>query len=219
MINKEIWLKEITEKLKNHFGGRLLFVGLQGSYVRGEQTAKSDFDVVVVLDKLDAADLVIYRKIVEAMPEPEKACGFIGGRDQLNAWPKYDLLQFTKETEAYYGTLDGILPEVTAADIKESVKIGAANIYHAACHTFVHVSKETLTEAARGFYKAAAFVIQTQYYAQTGEYISRKTELLPKLTGIEKEILTIALGKSEKEEASEEMFGRLIVWSGELIQN
>jgi predicted nucleotidyltransferase len=219
MINKESWMKKITEKLKNHFGDRLLFVGLQGSYVRGEQTEKSDFDVVVVLDKLEMPDLVAYRKMVDAMPEPGKACGFIGGREQLRNWPKYDLLQFAKETEARYGALDGILPPVTVEDVKESVKIGAANIYHFAAHTFVHAPKESLPQAARGLYKAAAFVIQTNHYAQTGQYITSKTELLPKLSGAEKEILALVLDKSDKEETPEQLFSRLIDWAGELVKN
>ena len=51
-LSIEDWMKDLTEKLKRQFGQRLLFVGLQGSYQRGEATADSDIDVVVLLDTL-----------------------------------------------------------------------------------------------------------------------------------------------------------------------
>ena len=43
----------------------LLFVGLQGSYARGEATEASDIDVVVVLDELYFADLLKYRDMLD----------------------------------------------------------------------------------------------------------------------------------------------------------
>ena len=55
------WLDNFQECLLALFGERLKFFGLQGSYGRGEQTAASDIDVVVIVDKLDFADLNAYR--------------------------------------------------------------------------------------------------------------------------------------------------------------
>lgn len=48
----EIWLQEFTRKLFDEFSSRIKFVGLQGSYKRGEATENSDVDLVVILDKL-----------------------------------------------------------------------------------------------------------------------------------------------------------------------
>ena len=54
----EIWLQEFTRKLFDEFSSRIKFVGLQGSYKRGEATENSDVDLVVILDKLSFEDLI-----------------------------------------------------------------------------------------------------------------------------------------------------------------
>lgn len=57
MVNIENWLKHFEDKLAALYGSRLVFFGIQGSYARGEATDTSDIDVVVLLDKLEMADL------------------------------------------------------------------------------------------------------------------------------------------------------------------
>ena len=57
MFDINVWLDIIIKKLQNEFGQRLLFVGLQGSYNRGEETPNSDIDIVVILDSLSFEDL------------------------------------------------------------------------------------------------------------------------------------------------------------------
>ena len=73
MVEIEVWMNGFTEKLVNEFGARLLFLGLQGSYGRGEANEDSDIDVVTVLDRVELADLDAYRAAVREMPEGEKA--------------------------------------------------------------------------------------------------------------------------------------------------
>ena len=51
MIDIQIYMSELIDQLKNAFDGRLLYVGLQGSYMRGEATEESDMDAMVVLEK------------------------------------------------------------------------------------------------------------------------------------------------------------------------
>lgn len=218
MINSDIWIKDITEKLKNAFKHRLLFVGLQGSYVRGEAKESSDIDVVVVLDVLNADDLTLYRTIVDSMPEFEKACGFIGGRKELAHWPKYDLLQFTKETVTYYGSLEGILPQVTFDDVKQSIKNGAANLYHAACHTYVHAQPADIVQALKSFYKAAVFIVQMHNYVTSGQYVQLKKVLLEIAEEPERSILKTALApETITEENAKQVLQTLISWCGSLI--
>ena len=62
MFNVETYMQDITEALKRNFVDRLIYVGLQGSYLRGEATENSDIDVVVIIDKLSAKDLLLYKK-------------------------------------------------------------------------------------------------------------------------------------------------------------
>ena len=62
--------------LEAAFPGRLVCLGLQGSYARGEATDRSDIDLVVILDRVELADVLIYRDILDRLPEREKSCGF-----------------------------------------------------------------------------------------------------------------------------------------------
>lgn len=57
MICIEGWMEDFEAALDAAFPGRLDFLGLQGSYARGEATEKSDIDVVVILDTLDPEDI------------------------------------------------------------------------------------------------------------------------------------------------------------------
>ena len=57
MIELESWLEQFTQSLRETFGKRVWFAGLQGSYARGEATDSSDIDPVVVLDTLNAEDI------------------------------------------------------------------------------------------------------------------------------------------------------------------
>ena len=51
MIDINIWMKNFLQTLNYTFGNRVWFVGLQGSYGRGEATETSDIDIVVLTQK------------------------------------------------------------------------------------------------------------------------------------------------------------------------
>ena len=51
MLDINVWIQNFLQTLNNTFGARVWFVGLQGSYGRGEATENSDIDVVVILDE------------------------------------------------------------------------------------------------------------------------------------------------------------------------
>ena len=52
MIEITTWMNGFLKSIDEAFGDRVWFVGLQGSYGRGEATEASDIDVVVILDEL-----------------------------------------------------------------------------------------------------------------------------------------------------------------------
>ena len=54
MIDNINWINTFIHAVNDTFGNRTYFVGLQGSYGRGEATETSDIDVVVILDELSA---------------------------------------------------------------------------------------------------------------------------------------------------------------------
>lgn len=73
MVEIRAWTESFAQKLQGHFGPRLLFMGYQGSYGRGEATPESDIDIVTVLDAVAPADLDAYRTLVQAQPQGELA--------------------------------------------------------------------------------------------------------------------------------------------------
>ena len=185
---KNEWMKSISDKLMTAFGNRLLFVGLQGSSQRDEATEDSDIDIVTILDHLTVDDLDQYKSILSTMPENEKACGFISGKKEIQEWPRHELFQFSNDTHSYYGNLDELLPEISRMDIINGVKIGASNLYHFCCHSYIYGKKESLKE----IYKGAFFVLQGAYYLRNNIYIKNKEDLMPLLHGVEKQILNIS---------------------------
>ena len=191
MVNTDNWMSELTDNLKAHFKNRLLFIGLQGSYEREEAHQGSDIDAVVILDALFMDDLIAYRKILLTMPENDKACGFISGKQDLMNWPKHELFQFERDTRSYYGTLNELLPKIEKQDVIDIVKISASGLYHSCCHTAVHSPLDT--SALKSMYKSAFFLLQAVYYLRRGVYVHTKKELLPLLKGDEQEILNIGM--------------------------
>jgi predicted nucleotidyltransferase len=57
VIDISTWMQDFLQTLNEAFANRVWFVGLQGSYGRGEATKTSDIDVVVILDELSASDI------------------------------------------------------------------------------------------------------------------------------------------------------------------
>ena len=122
MISIDTWMGTLLPRLKEVFGPRLLFLGIQGSYGRGEATEDSDIDVVCVLDEVALADLEAYRALVRQMPEGEKACGFLCGAEELKNWPQYDLCSVVRDTRPVWGSWDGLLPPLSREDLARDRK-------------------------------------------------------------------------------------------------
>lgn len=174
MIDIKNWIAEFTNKVEQTFFDRVWFIGLQGSYGRGEATDTSDIDVVVILDELRMNDLKTYRDMLDTLQNRQLICGFISGKDELLNWEASDLFQFYYDTTPIKGTLDCLLEKIDRGAVKRAIKIGACNIYHACVHNFVHEKSEDIL---RSLYKSAAFVLQAVWFYETGKYIKSKAEL------------------------------------------
>ena len=213
-INIDEWLNLAIEKLQKVFREKLLFVGLQGSYNRGEATPESDVDLVVILDKLSFEDLKQYRQIIDEMPYKELACGFISGRKELQNWSKYDLFQFFYDTKPLYGNLEEIIQPPSIEDIKKSIKASSETLYHASVHSFVHSAN--YAEDLENLYKMTFFILQAKYFVETSVYIKTKNELLECLQGTDREILNICINrkeiKSNEKSELENLYKKLIDW-------
>lgn len=175
MIDISAWLDGFLKALNENFEKRVWFVGLQGSYGRGEATDRSDIDIVVVLDELYAPDVQKYNAMLDALPHRELICGFLSGKDELLNWEPSDLFQFYYDTTAIKGSLDELLTVIDESAVNRAIKIGACNIYHACVHNTIHEKSE---DVLRGLYKSASFVVQAIAFKRTGKYIRHQKELI-----------------------------------------
>lgn len=212
------WMKGYLNALDAVFGSRLLFIGLQGSHGRGEATAASDIDAVVILDQVTPGDLKVYGAMLDTLPHREKVCGFISGQQELLNWERSDLFQFYHDTAPVFGNIDFLLPLIGKEDIHRAVRIGACNIYHMCGHNMVH---EKNAEILKTLYKSAAFTVQAVYYDQTGTYVKQKADLVPLLQPQEREILQTCMALKKQPSMAQTAFERLsemlFTWAGGLI--
>ncbi len=175
MIEITIWMNKFLHTLNETFGERVWFVGLQGSYGRGEATEGSDIDIVVILDELSASDIKIYNTMLNTLPHRELICGFLSGKNELLNWEPSDLFQFYYDTKPIKGNLDELKSLLDEVAIDRAIKIGVCNIYHGCVHNMLHDKSE---EILQGLYKSASFVVQAIAFKQTGNYISHQKDLL-----------------------------------------
>ena len=175
MIDISVFLNTFLKALSDRFGERIYFVGLQGSYGRGEATETSDIDLVVILDELCTEDIVQYHAMLDTLPHRDLICGFLSGKKELFRWEPSDLFQFYHDTKPITGTLDELKPLLDADAVRRAIAIGACNIYHGCAHNMLHARD---TDALCGLYKSASFVVQAIAYRQTGRYVRSQTELL-----------------------------------------
>ena len=133
MIDINNYIARLTDLLKQQFGSRLLYVGLQGSYLRGEATESSDIDIMVVIDGLDMSDLAAYRSAIESLEHFDKSCGFICSKADLANWNPLEICHLLNTTKDHLGVLAELIPAYTREDIKNFIKMSVNNLYHELC--------------------------------------------------------------------------------------
>lgn len=214
MVDIKNWIVEFANKVEQIFDNRVWFIGLQGSYGRGEATDKSDIDVVVILDEVSINDLKIYRDMLNDLPYRELVCGFISGKNELLNWDTSDLFQFYYDTTPIKGTLDSLADKIDRQAVKRAIHLGACNIYHTCVHNFVH---EKSDDILRSLYKSAVFVLQALYFYERGKFIKSIKEL-QKLMNPQSELLNTAIAlKKGSSVQFEKMSILLLDWAIILI--
>ena len=220
MIDITAWMDGFLKALNDTFGNRVWFVGLQGSYGRGDATETSDIDVVVILDELSALDIQAYNAMLDSLPHRELICGFLSGKDELLHWEPSDLFQFYYDTTPIKGSLDELLTVIDEAAVGRAIKIGACNIYHGCVHNMLHEKSEDIL---RGLYKSASFVVQAIAFKRTGKYIKHQKKLLGVVSADERKIVDTFLKLKNGETVefctmSEVLFAWSKKWISEINQ-
>ena len=215
MIAISVWQQIFLQKLHEAFGDRVWFVGLQGSYGRGEATEASDIDMVVILDELSAIDIHTYNAMLDTMPHRELICGFFSGREEILNWEPSDLFQFCNDTTPIKGSLDEVLAVVDEADINRAIKIGVCNVFHGCVHNMLYEKSEAVL---RELYKSASFVVQAIAFRQAGRYFRRQKDLLLVVSDEERFIVETFIGLKHGEAVAFTLLSeRLFVWAKKWI--
>ncbi len=215
MIDITAWIKNFLQTLNETFANRVWFVGLQGSYGRGEATETSDIDIVVILDELSAMDIQTYNNMLDTLSHRELICGFLSGKKEIMNWEPSDLFQFCNDTTPIKGSLNEVLTLVDESAVNRAIKIGACNIFHGCRHNMLYEKSEDIL---RGLYKLASFVVQAIAFKQTGNYISHQKELLQVVSSDERFIVETFLKlKNGRTVDFKLMSETLFVWSKKWI--
>lgn len=218
-VDIDKYVNELIERLNQKFADRLIYVGLQGSFRRGEADANSDIDIMVTLDRLTETDLDIYREIIAALPAFERSCGFISGRNELKNWPRHEICQLLHDTRDCYGELCPLLPHFERKDVENFVRISIGSLYHLLCHDRIHGDPGQRKESLRGLYKPVFYILQNSVYLQTGEWFMTRTELLEQLQGLDREVMQMAVtAKSGEDFDAEKAFTLLFKWCRDFLE-
>ena len=220
MIDSESYIQQLIELLIKQFGKRMLYVGLQGSYLRGEANQNSDIDIMVIIDALTVSDLESYRRIICSMDHAEKSCGFICSKDDLINWNSLEICNLLHTTKDYFGVLREFIPEYTEDDIRIFVKLSVNNLYHELCHRYIHAEYDINYFQLPATYKGVFFILQNLYFLKHNEFVGTKAELMMQLQGKDREVLKHAIDLANATEYDfKESFELLFSWCQETLHS
>ncbi len=193
MVEIEDYLTRLLAQLQRVFSQRLLYLGLQGSYLRNEQHEGSDIDVMVILDQMTVEDLGQYKNALISVGDYEKSCGFICGREELSNWNPLEICHLLHTTKDIYGSLTGYLPSYTKEDVRNFIKLSVGNLYHELCHRYIHASREKNVERLPAVYRSVFFILQNLAFTQKGVFYPSKKELIRHLEGEDQAVLAMLI--------------------------
>ena len=191
MFDLDRYLNSLILSCRAAFGERLLYVGLQGSFLRGEARENSDIDVLVILDRFSVQDMDRYREILKKIGFYERSCGFICGREEMRHWNPLEVCQLRHTTKDLVGTLTDYLPSATREDEVNYVKFSLGNLYHELCHRYIHADRVKNTEKFRGACKAVFYLLQNLHYLESGRFVLTRKELKEAVSAEDRRVLEL----------------------------
>ncbi len=213
MFEIDEYMEELIERLKEAFGERLAYIGLQGSYLRKEETDHSDIDVMAVIDNLSVEDLRIYRQTLVTAGNFEKSCGFICSRADLEHWNPLEICHLLHTTRDYYGELKNLVPSYSMEDERNYVRFSLNNLYHEICHRYIHADREHNVSKLPITCKSVFFIMQHLYYLKSGHFIPTKRELLACVRDEDKTVLELSISvQQQKDFDFDRAFSALFCW-------
>lgn len=218
MLDANACMNDLALRLQDAFGARLVYLGLQGSYARGEADERSDLDVMCVLEGLSAADLDAYRQIIQGLPWAEKACGFICGREELAAWNPLEIACLLRSTQDWVGSLQALVPESTREDLRRYVQLSAGNLYHELCHRRIYRGAARSVEALPGCGKMALYILQALALLETGSFPRTMAELTTLPSALDAQVAVRVLELRRGDAPREQDFSLLLDWCRQALE-
>lgn len=200
------WLADFVKRLCRSFGERLIFVGHQGSWARGEPRHGSDIDVAVIIDHIDSQDLTAFRNMVGEMPNAKPlASGVFLSISELKASRRSELVQFFYGCKILYGTLNGIIGMPESADLREHIQVTAsASLFHARHYILYPHDWGKVVHKLYYPFKECFYALQSWILLREGKFIPTKDELFEQLSEADdKEVIRIAKNWQELEQDRE----------------
>ena len=192
MFDLDRYLNALILSCRAAFGERLLYVGLQGSWLRGEAHEGSDIDVMLILDRFCVQDMDRYREILKRLGFYERSCGFICGRDELLRWTPLEVCQLRHTTKDLLGVLTDYLPPATQEDEVNYVKLSLGNLYHELCHRYIHADGDKNVVKFRGTCKGVFFLMQNLHDLESGHFALTKKELKEAVSAEDRQVMELA---------------------------
>lgn len=192
MFDLNSYLHDLISCCQASFEDRLLYVGLQGSYLRGEANENSDIDVMVILDRFSVRDMDTYRAILQKIGFYEKSCGIICGTEELKRWNPLEVCQLRHTTKDLFGVLTDYLPSATREDEINYVKFSLGNLYHEICHRYIHADRDKNVRKFQDTCKSVFFLIQNLHDLESGRFVLTKRELKEAVSPEDRRALELA---------------------------
>ena len=210
MFDLDKYLVDLILNCRMAFGERLLYMGLQGSWLRGEAHENSDIDIMVILDGFSVPDMDTYRGILKGIGFYEKSCGFICGKDEMKRWNPLEVCQLRQTTKDLVGVLTDYLPPATREDEINYVKLSLGNLYHELCHRYIHADRDKNTARFRGSCKIVFYLIQNLHFLESGHFLLREKDL--KAAASEEDRLILELANLPDGYNFDQAFTSLFTW-------
>lgn len=160
--------------LKDAFGDRVWFCGLQRSRVR-RVGGGAPLDIVVVLDDLVTSDIASYRQVIERIPGDTLQCGFVAGKNALLSWEPAELFHLCNSTMPVIGSLDEVAGLAGPDAARRAAWSGATGVYQGTVRNMVYDRSPDVLVA---LFQSAITVMSALYFLRSGTYHVGAQELL-----------------------------------------
>lgn len=171
---------DFLTKLKEGFGDRLVWVGHHGSWGRQEARPESDIDCMVVLDRVEDADLHMFRDIVSSMPDAQTlGSGLLMSIAELKETPRSYLIQFFYGRKVLYGSLQGIVAPPGSEELITDIRLKASDNLHAARHYLLYPHDlPKVVHKLKYQFKNCFYALQSWLLLTQDRFIPPKNEIL-----------------------------------------